>query len=136
MCPDAVFISPARLRRFALWAGLAFALSVFSQFALMTPGGARAGDNDAFIEVCTAAGMLRILSTSATDDAPPSSSGGFHCPLCIITADDAAVPAAPPVLPLPESVSARHLRLHVDAAPGNPPNLRHAPPRAPPFAFA
>jgi hypothetical protein len=140
MCSDAVSAFFARLRRFALWVGLAFALSIFSQLALMTPGGtggARAGDDGAFIVVCTTAGMLHILSTPATDDdAPPPSSGGFYCPLCVTVADDAPLPVAPPVFSPPEPVSARHLRPRAGDVPENSPDLRHAPPRAPPFAFA
>ncbi|MDR1350079.1 MAG: DUF2946 family protein [Zoogloeaceae bacterium] len=135
MRSDALSVFPARPRRLALWVGLAFALGIVLQFALMTPGGARTGDA-AFVEVCTAMGMQRVLFPAADDDAPPSSSSGLHCPLCVMTADGVAPPAALPAFPLPESTAARHLRLRADDTPKNPPDLRHAPPRAPPFAFA
>jgi hypothetical protein len=131
----AISAFPVRLRRFAPWAGVAFVLSLFLQAAALTLGGARDGDAG-FVEICTAAGTERVLLAPPTEDAPPPASENTpHCPLCFMTTDDAPPPAAAFAFPLPELIAARHPRPRADSAPADTPDLRHAPPRAPPFSL-
>ncbi|MDR2364440.1 MAG: hypothetical protein LBD68_01085 [Zoogloeaceae bacterium] len=125
----AISVFPVCLRRLALWVGGAFALGIVLQAASMTFGAASAE----FVEVCAGTGMQRVLFAPTTDDAPlPVPDNAPHCPLCIMMTDDAAPPAATFVFLLPELAAARHLRRRADGTTANSPDLRHAPPRAPP----
>jgi hypothetical protein len=132
-----LFTAPVRLRRLSLRVGFVFALSLALQFALMTPGVMRTG-NVGFAEMCTAAGTQRVLLASITDERVPlpASSSDPYCPLCILTENGAPPPSMTSASGLPESSSVCCLRPRADSAPGNSPDLRHAPPRAPPVSLA
>lgn len=87
------------------------------------------------LEICTAAGIVRITA-AGSEYPPPASGAGQHCPFC------GASSVPPPLLALALSFfltppgAADFLPA---AAPGvlpAPPEQRHAPNRAPPTDFA
>jgi hypothetical protein len=123
-------------RRFAAWVALLAVL-----FGAAAPTFARAmaawqGDNAAWTEICTSAGMVRI-AVPAGDAPEGSGNGGIavdgDCPYCLMQACSPALPgaarlalpAAEPFRPLPELAYRSPRPLFAWAT---------AQPRAPPFA--
>jgi hypothetical protein len=96
------------------------------------------GDSAIFHYVCTATGIDRIEMAGAEGDAQPTHnapSAWSHCPFCV---SSASVLLPTLVFSFAPPEPATHVFLPRAAAGFQPsaPDLRHAPPRAPPVSLA
>jgi hypothetical protein len=96
------------------------------------------GDSAIFHAVCTAAGIDHIEMEGAEGGAQPAHNAPTawsHCPFCI-SAASVLLPVAALSFALPEPAADVFLPMAAAGFQPSAPDLRHAPPRAPPVSFA
>ncbi|MDR2165893.1 MAG: DUF2946 family protein [Zoogloeaceae bacterium] len=133
--PSGLHFFRCRLRPFALLALLAICLQLAASAIGSSHAARQLADGNGAFDICTPGGVIRMAAADG-EHSPAAYAGGQHCPFCAASSGLAPLLATALSFFLPEPDPLVFLPAVAAGFQPSAPDLRHAPPRAPPVSLA